>query len=153
MVEVENNIPEISIIMPVYNSETFLYLAVESVKRQTMKEWELLLIDDGSSDASGRLCDAYAKEDARIRVFHQENQGITKTRNRGIKEARGEFITFMEKSCSYAKKYRADIVKIGYRVEEDFPNGAKEVRDNCIKQQLIITREQCGEEYQNIYRS
>ena len=111
MVEVENNIPEISIIMPVYNSETFLYLAVESVKRQTMKEWELLLIDDGSSDASGRLCDAYAKEDARIRVFHQENQGITKTRNRGIKEARGEFITFidnddelvediMEKSCS-----------------------------------------------------
>ena len=52
MVEVENNIPEISIIMPVYNSETFLYLAVESVKRQTMKEWELLLIDDGSSDAS-----------------------------------------------------------------------------------------------------
>ena len=114
MVEVENNIPEISIIMPVYNSETFLYLAVESVKRQTMKEWELLLIDDGSSDASGRLCDAYAKEDARIRVFHQENQGITKTRNRGIKEARGEFITFidnddelvediMEKSCSYAK--------------------------------------------------
>ena len=164
MVEVENNIPEISIIMPVYNSETFLYLAVESVKRQTMKEWELLLIDDGSSDASGRLCDAYAKEDARIRVFHQENQGITKTRNRGIKEARGEFITFidnddelvediMEKSCSYAKKYRADIVKFGYRVEEDFPNGAKEVRDNCIKQQLIITREQCGEEYQNIYRS
>ena len=96
MVEVENNIPEISIIMPVYNSETFLYLAVESVKRQTMKEWELLLIDDGSSDASGRLCDAYAKEDARIRVFHQENQGITKTRNRGIKEARGEFITFID---------------------------------------------------------
>ena len=124
MVEVENNIPEISIIMPVYNSETFLYLAVESVKRQTMKEWELLLIDDGSSDASGRLCDAYAKEDARIRVFHQENQGITKTRNRGIKEARGEFITFidnddelvediMEKSCSYAKNYGADIVKFG----------------------------------------
>ena len=126
MVEVENNIPEISIIMPVYNSETFLYLAVESVKRQTMKEWELLLIDDGSSDASGRLCDAYAKEDARIRVFHQENQGITKTRDHGIKEDRGELITFiknddelvkliMKKSCSYAKKYRADIVKFGYR--------------------------------------
>ena len=103
MVEVENNIPEISIIMPVYNSETFLYLAVESVKRQTMKEWELLLIDDGSSDASGRLCDAYAKEDARIRVFHQENQGITKTRNRGIKEARGEFITFIDNDDEFVE--------------------------------------------------
>ena len=77
-----------------------------------MKEWELLLIDDGSSDASGRLKDAYAKEDARIRVFHQENQGITKTRNR-IKEVRrihyfidndDEFVEdIMEKSCSYAK--------------------------------------------------
>ena len=61
-----------------------------------MKEWELLLIDDGSSDASGRLCDAYAKEDARIRVFHQENQGITKTRNRGIKEDQGRIHTFID---------------------------------------------------------
>lgn len=164
MVEVEKNVPRISIIMPVYNSEQFLDLAVESVKKQTMEDWELLLIDDGSADASGKLCDAYAKEDERIRVFHQENKGITKTRNRGIKEARGEFITFidnddeliediLERAFSYAKRYQADVVKFGYRVEEDFPNGAKEVRDNCIKQQLVITREQCGEEYQNIYQS
>ena len=130
MVEVGNREPLISVIMPVYNSAQFLHLAVDSVKNQTMEDWELLLIDDGSSDESGKLCEAYAKEDPRIRVFHQENSGITKTRNRVIKESRGKYITFidnddeylpdiLERTCSLAEQYEADIVKFGYHVDED----------------------------------
>lgn len=161
MVEVGNREPLISVIMPVYNSAEFLHLAVDSVKNQTMEDWELLLIDDGSSDESGKLCDAYAEEDPRIRVFHQENSGITKTRNRGIKESRGKYITFidnddeylpdiLERTCSLAEQYEADIVKFGYHVDEDYPNGLKVTRDSCVKKLTILTEENLAEEYQNV---
>lgn len=161
MVEVGNREPLISVIMPVYNSAEFLHLAVDSVKNQTMEDWELLLIDDGSSDESGKLCDAYAKEDPRIRVFHQENSGITKTRNRGIKESRGKYLTFidnddeylpdiLERTCSLAEQYEADIVKFGYHVDEDYPNGLKVTRDSCVKKLTVLTEENLAEEYQNV---
>lgn len=161
MVEREGRQPVISVIMPVYNSAEFLHLAVDSVKNQTMGDWELLLIDDGSSDESGKLCDGYAKEDERIRVFHQENSGITKTRNRGIRESRGKYLTFidnddeyqldiLERTCSLAEQYEADIVKFGYHVEEDFANGLKLSRDSCVKKLTILTEENLAKEYQNV---
>lgn len=164
MVEIENNIPKISVIMPVYNSAEFLHLAVESVRKQSFKDWELLLVDDGSIDESGKLCDVYAEQDNRIRVFHQKNQGITKTRNRGIRESRAKYITFiddddeyapdiLEKTFSIAEEYGAEIVKFGYRVIEDFPNGIKETRDNCSEKKLIVEKNSIGKLYRDIRKS
>lgn len=158
MVEIEKTKPLISVIMPVYNSEEFLHLAVESVLQQTLNDWELLLIDDGSSDGSGILCDKYAEKDKRIRVFHQQNCGITKTRNRGIAEAEGKYLTFIDnddefmpdilsKACSLAEEYEADVVKFGYHVEEDYPGGVKLQRDNCSKQMMVLSENNLAEMY------
>ncbi len=165
MVEIKGkNDPVISVIMPVYNSQDLLHLAVESVINQTFQNWELLLINDGSKDKSGELCESYAKQDKRIRFFHQENKGITKTRNRGILESRGEYITFidnddeylpdiLEKAYERARKYHADIVKFGYRVEEDFKTGLKEIRDNCAKEEIVLEKGNLGSNYKEVKAS
>ena len=87
---------EISVILPVYNGERFLRGAVESVLAQTLPEWELLIVDDGSKDASGAICDELAARDARIRAFHQPNGGVNAARAIGIDHARGEFLTFLD---------------------------------------------------------
>ena len=71
----QNIMPKISVIMPVYNSKQFLRMAVDSVLNQTFKDFELILVDDGSKDGSGAVCDEYAQIDARVKVIHQENGG------------------------------------------------------------------------------
>lgn len=88
--------PAISIIIPVYNVERWIRRAVSSLQRQTFEDFELLLVDDGSTDASGSICDELAGGDDRIRVIHQENAGAARARNVGIAEARGEFLYFMD---------------------------------------------------------
>ena len=92
--------PEISIIIPVYNAEKYLGRCIESVLSQTYRDFELILVDDGSSDSSGQICDAYANKDARIHVIHKENGGVSSARNRGIKEALGEYIMFIDSDDS-----------------------------------------------------
>lgn len=86
----------ISVIIPIYNSETYLPEAVESVLAQTYQDWELILVDDGSEDNSGKLCEILARRTARIKVFHRKNGGLSSARNTGLKYARGEFITFLD---------------------------------------------------------
>lgn len=86
----------LSIIVPVYNSEKYLETCVESVLSQTMSDWELILIDDGSTDLSGTICDAYAETDSRIQVIHKSNAGVSAARNDGIAAATGEFIGFVD---------------------------------------------------------
>lgn len=86
----------ISIIVPVYNAEQCLNRCVDSILLQTYSDFEVLLIDDGSKDASGRICDEYALRDDRIRVFHKENGGVSSARNLGLEHARGEWITFCD---------------------------------------------------------
>ncbi len=83
--------PQISIIVPIYNVEQYLQSCLNSIIAQTYKDWELLLIDDGSPDKSGAICDEYAKKDVRIRVFHKENGGVSSARQKGQDEARGEY--------------------------------------------------------------
>lgn len=87
---------KISIIVPVYNAQPFLDAAIESVLNQTMQEFELILVNDGSIDASGEICDRYAAADSRVRVIHRPNSGISTTRNAGIAAATGEYIGFMD---------------------------------------------------------
>ncbi|WP_346687337.1 glycosyltransferase family 2 protein [Megamonas hypermegale] len=88
--------PIISIIVPVYNVEKYLKRCIESMLNQTFKDFELLLLDDGSTDSSGSICDKYAKKDTRIIVKHKKNQGVSATRNLGIDIAKGEYIAFVD---------------------------------------------------------
>ena len=85
-----------SIIIPVYNVEQYLEECVKSVLAQTYTDFEILLIDDGSPDNSGILCDKLAKADSRIRVFHQENRGLSGARNTGIRNAVGDYLQFLD---------------------------------------------------------
>lgn len=86
----------VSIIVPVYNAEKYIDNCVTSVVNQTYSKWELLLIDDGSFDSSGMICDNYSRLNSRIRVVHQKNLGVSAARNRGIECAEGEYIAFLD---------------------------------------------------------
>lgn len=100
-----NQVPLVSIIVPVYNAEKYLNRCIDSILSQTMTDFELLLIDDGSKDNSGRICDEYAEKDARVRVFHKPNGGVSSARNLGLDNAKGKWITFVDAddrcSCDY----------------------------------------------------
>lgn len=91
-----NGSPVISVIVPVYKVEPYLPKCLDSILAQTFEDFELLLIDDGSPDRSGAICDEYAGKDARIRVFHQENAGSSSARNTGLLHAKGTYIAFVD---------------------------------------------------------
>ena len=88
--------PTISVIVPVYKVEQYLHQCIDSILAQTFTDFELILIDDGSPDNCGAICDEYAKQDARITVIHQENGGLSAARNAGIDIAKGEYLTFID---------------------------------------------------------
>lgn len=87
---------KISIIIPIYNSEKYLEKCLDSVLTQSYTDFEVLLINDGSTDSSGVICDAFAKKDNRIHVFHKENEGVSSARNLGIEKAQGNWLTFID---------------------------------------------------------
>ena len=120
----------ISIVVPVYNVEKYLRECVDSILAQTYPEFEVLLIDDGATDSSGRICDEYAERDSRIRVFHKENGGLSDARNYGMDRIKGEYITFIDSDdlvgkdyleilLRMAKEHKADISALGTIVFED----------------------------------
>ena len=86
----------VSIIVPIYNVESFLRQCIDSILNQTYQNIEVLLIDDGSSDSSGRICDEYGKKDSRVKVIHQENMGVSVARNTGIVYSLGQWISFVD---------------------------------------------------------
>ncbi len=88
--------PLLSVIVPIYNVEKFLHRCVQSILKQTYRDLEIILVDDGSTDGSGRICDELGETDGRLRIIHQENGGLSAARNRGIEEAHGEYITFVD---------------------------------------------------------
>ncbi|MCD8060590.1 MAG: glycosyltransferase [Bacteroides fragilis] len=95
----------ISVIIPVYNTETYLPICLDSVVNQTYREIEIILVDDGSTDTSGRICGEYERKDSRITVIHQENQGVSAARNHGLDCANGNWIVFIDADdwveCNY----------------------------------------------------
>ena len=91
-----NEHPLISVVVPVYNVEKYLPRCIESILKQTYTNFELILVDDGTPDRSGIICDRYAEKDSRIRVIHKENGGVSTARNAGIDAAKGEWITFVD---------------------------------------------------------
>lgn len=97
--------PIISVIVPVYNTEKYLPRCIDSILAQTYTDFELLLIDDGSTDSSGAICDEYAAKDSRVRVFHKENGGVSSARNLGLDNAQGEWITFVDSDDWVKEEY------------------------------------------------
>lgn len=87
---------KVSIVIPVYNTASYLSKCIESVINQTYKNLEIILVDDGSTDDSSKICDKYGEEDKRIKVIHQKNSGVSVARNNGIKAASGKYITFVD---------------------------------------------------------
>ena len=88
--------PLVSVIVPVYNVEAYLARCVASLRGQTYPDLEIILVDDGSADGSGLLCDSFAREDPRIRVIHQPNAGVSAARNAGLEAASGAYVCFVD---------------------------------------------------------
>ena len=119
------NNPLISIIVPVYNVEPYLRRCLDSILAQTFTDWECILVDDGSKDGSGAICDEYAEKDFRFRSIHKENGGVSSARNKGIEVAMGEWIYFSDaddeldenglKILSEGTKKSSAFVMAGYR--------------------------------------
>ena len=86
----------ISVIVPVYNVENYLDKCVQSIMAQTYREFELILVDDGSPDRCPQLCDAYPQMDRRVSVIHKANGGLSDARNVGVDQAKGEYVTFID---------------------------------------------------------
>ena len=127
---------KVSVIIPVYNVEEYLSECIDSVVKQTLQDIEIILIDDGSTDGSGEICDKYAEKNNNILVVHQENRGLSCVRNRGIEIASGEYVQFLdsddyitENACEVlynaAKKYGTDVIRgdlVGYQRKTEVDN-------------------------------
>lgn len=122
------NLPKISIIVPVYKAEPYLHRCVDSILAQTFTDWELILVDDGSPDQSGKICDEYAKKDQRVKVIHKVNGGVSSARQKGLDEARGEYTihadpddwaepNMLEELYNEASKKEADMVMCDFICE------------------------------------
>lgn len=99
-----------SIIIPVYNCNKYLQQMIDGVMVQEYREFELIIIDDGSTDGSSELCDRFVEQDSRLRVIHQENGGVSKARNAGLELARGEFIVFADADDQIGPRYLLDLI-------------------------------------------
>lgn len=141
------NQPLISVIIPVYNVEDYLRECVDSVINQTYKNLEIILVDDGSTDSSGKICDDYAEKDERIAVIHQKNGGLSAARNAGLDKSSGEYIYFLDSDdyvadntfetlLSIAEKDNSDIVffdAVSFADTPDFTVKQNYVRKNKYK--------------------
>ena len=96
---------EISIIVPVYNVEKYLKKCVKSILNQTLDNYEVILVDDGSTDSSGDICERLQSEDNRIKVFHKKNGGLSDARNYGVRYSSGKYITFIDSDDYIRKDY------------------------------------------------
>lgn len=146
------NQPLISIIVPVYNVEQYLPRCIDSIRNQTYKNIEIILVDDGSTDNSGCLCDKYATIDSRIIVIHQENQGLSGARNSGINVCSGEYLGFIDSDdFIHPEMYRClfqDILTYGTKLAFCHPNMCKgnipKVEINkpskCFDKEYVILR-------------
>lgn len=101
----------VSVIVPVYNSEQYLKKCIDSILAQSYREFELLLINDGSEDTSGLICDDYARNDSRIRVFHQENSGVSAARNLGLEKYNGTYFLFIDSDDYVQREYLEELMK------------------------------------------
>ena len=110
--------PKVSIIMPVYNAEKYVSEAIESVRNQSYENWELIIVDDGSTDRSPEIIDACSRKDPRIKSFHQKNQGVSMARNFALCQIHGEYVTFIDSD----DVYHPDRLHRMVQIFEKYPN-------------------------------
>lgn len=133
---------DISVIVAIYNSEKYLSQCIESIVNQTFKALDIILVNDGSTDDSGKIADKYAEQDSRIRVIHKENGGLVSARKAGVVEAKGKYITYIdsddyidldlfEKMYKWVQSENADVVACGY--VRDAANGEQYEVKNGIE--------------------
>lgn len=132
----KNGSPKISVIVPVYNTARYLARCLDSIAAQTFPDWECVCVDDGSPDESGAMLDAYARRDARFRVIHQENGGVSRARNAGLDAARGEWIAFVDSDDwiepeTFALAHEAAAAHNADLVQWDF--SSEKARKNALK--------------------
>lgn len=131
------NTPLISCIIPAYNAEMFISNCIESVLRQTYKNFEVIIVDDGSQDRTGEICDAFAMVDCRVHAIHKKNMGVSAARNTGIMKAKGDLVCFLDADdwlCPNIfemciKNYKAKKINV-WGATSHLPNG-KKVKENC----------------------
>lgn len=143
---------KVSIIMPVYKVEEYVGKAIESIQSQTLKEWEFLIVDDGTPDRSGEICDEYAAKDARIHVIHKENGGAPSARNLAIDMAKGEYMYFLdsddwaepnmlEDMYRLAKRDNAQLVVAGFYIDTYIGNGKYMTDDYVVDDAVYPDKE------------
>ena len=115
----------VSVIIPVYNEEVYLKECIESVLKQTYTEIELILVDDGSINKAGTICDEMQKKDNRIQVIHQENKGLSQARISGVNEAKGEWIMFVDNDDLVSPYIVEDMIKCGRNEKVDIVAGKR----------------------------
>lgn len=140
--------PQVSVIVPVYKAETYLRRCVDSILVQTFTDFELLLIDDGSPDRSGEICDEYAQKDNRVKVFHKENGGVSSARNYGIEHANCDWLCFVD-SDDYISSTYLDDFGLRAEVADIYMQGYVNIKDgkivcthnfvNCTEHDLVGT--------------
>lgn len=134
--------PLVSVIVPVYNAERFIHRCINSILSQTYQDFEVLLINDGSPDESGKICDEYAQKDKRIKVFHKENGGVTSARKYGLDDCNGEWVILLDSDdyiepntlellLTYAFNFDSDLI-IGYYKYVDENNNFIKIAENHI---------------------
>lgn len=130
-----------SVIVPAYNCEKTIEKCIASLLMQTVKEIEILIVDDGSTDGTGWICDSFAEQDRRVSVIHQENKGVSAARNAGIDAAEGQRILFVDSDDYVGPAYiehllgEADLVIGGYVLE--YPDG-KKVKRQCLRKKSFL---------------
>lgn len=144
--------PKVSIIVPVYNVEQYLPKCIESILNQTYRNLEIILVNDGSTDSSGSICDEYASKDPRIKVLQQKNSGVSAARNYGLEIADGEYIGFVDSDdwldddmysslVDLAESNQADLAICGYYVNNDIdPSIKKEKAPERLTQEMAIVK-------------
>ena len=134
----------ISVIVPVYNAEKYLSRCIDSILAQSYKDFELLLIDDGSKDGSATICDNYAIKDSRVRVFHKANGGVSSARNLGLDNATGEWITFIDSDDYVESEYLKNFTQDSDLSLQGYYNG-----DNMVRYEEAFVYSEPGAEYLN----
>jgi len=143
--------PLLSVIVPVYNVETYLSRCVDSILGQTYQNMEIILIDDGSRDSSGEICDAYAQKDSRIRVIHKENGGLSSARNVGLEAAGGVYIAFVDSDDWIEPDAYRHLMELATRLDVKLVCGGRYDVDGrtgdrkvglCPKKEEVITGEE-----------
>lgn len=138
--------PTVSIIVPVYNSQSYLRKCIDSLLSQTYSDFEILLINDGSKDQSGYICDEYAKKDNRIRVIHKANGGVSSARNRGLDEARGKYIMFCDGDDSVKPIYCEALVNLAKDYDDCLVIGGVTIlNDNRPERDMLCDEYPLGE--------